>query len=301
MATPTSTAHSEKITHALSVLGAAGMDDSNKAATTAGTATTTHAEKITHAVNALSNAGLSDSSSDSSSSLGDKKWIIIGASVGGTVLLAILVLLFFFLRGRRRRRQSAYANVGRGVDMKETDKGPGGSNPALGAAPQPGMRGFLMPAWRSKGRGKGKATEHLGAQGEAALRGPSMDLDLSSRGPSFDATYTSRGRSLSAVGSRSREPSADYGTARGYSRSRSRSRGPRVTLDTGSSGADNGSRDVFNAEKEMMPSESDSMLVGGGRLRRGTLRVGTIAWIPVIRVRRWVGIRGVLMGLEGRQ
>jgi hypothetical protein len=272
MATPTSTAHSEKITHALSVLGAAGMDDSNKAATTPGTATTTHAEKITHAVNALSNAGLSDSSSNSSSSLGDKKWIIIGASVGGAVLLAILILLFFFLRGRRRRRHSAYANVGRGVDMKETDKGPGGSNPALGAAPQPGMRGFLMPAWRSKGKGKGNATEPLGAQGEAALRGPSMDLDLSSRGPSFDATYTSRGRSLSAVGSRSREPSADYSTARGYSRSRSR--GPRLSLDNGSRGVDNGSRDVFNAEKEMMPSESDSMLVGGGKIAERNFESG---------------------------
>ena len=259
MTTSTATAHPEKITHALSVLGAAGIDDSNKVAAS-GTATTTHAEKITHAVNALSNAGLSDSSPSSSHGLGNKKWIIIGASVGGVVLLAILILLFVFIRARRRRRQGAYANVGRGTDMQENDKaGPGGINPAQGAPPQPGMRGFLMPAWTSKNKGKGKGA--LGPQGEAALRGPSMELDLSSRGPSFDASYDGRGRgrNLSVAGSRSRDASRDY--------SRSRSRGPRL-------GPDGDSRDVFNAEKEMMPSESDSMLVSGPKIAERNFESG---------------------------
>lgn len=254
MASPTTT-HREKITHAVTVLGAAGPDDSqNKAAQ--GTATTTHGEKITHAVGVLSNAGLSNNSSHSG--LGDKKWIIIGAAVGGVVLLVILILLFIFIRARRRRRAGAYASMGRGIDMKENDTGNhNGSNPAQGAPPQPGMRGFLMPAWSSS-KGKGK---DLGPQGEAALRGPSMDIDLSSRGPSFDASYENRGRGLSmdAGRSRSRDPSRH---------SRSRSRGPNLGLQ------DDNSRDVFNAEKEMMPSEGDSMLIGGPKIAERNFESG---------------------------
>lgn len=238
-----------EITNAVDSPGNANLNDINQQEVA--TATTTHGEKITHAVNALKNAGLSNNgSSGSSSGLGDKKWIIIGAAAGGVVFLVILILLCVFLRARRRRRrQRAYAAMGgngsRSIDMKDNSNEKlngfgGGGGRVAEPQKQTGMRGFLMPSWRaSKGKGK-----------EGHQRNASADLDLSSRRSSFDPvgtqSYDNRGRGLSVGqgGNRSRDPSRH---------SRSRSRGP----NTGPLG-----EDVFNAEKEMMPSESDSMLVG---------------------------------------
>jgi hypothetical protein len=207
----------------------------------AATATTTHGEKITHAVNALNNAGLSDGGR--SGGLGDKKWIIVGAVAGGIALLILILLLCVFLRARRKRRQRAYAamNGSRGIDMKDNsnEKSAFGNNRVGAPTPQTGMRGFLMPSWRSA-KGKGKEHQNI----------PSVDVDLSSRRSSFDPaapqqTYENRGRGLSVDHSRARSRDASR-------HSRSRSRGPNM----GPLG-----EEMFNADKEMMPSESDSMLV----------------------------------------
>lgn len=247
MASPTTSTPTE-ITHAALLVRAALEKKDNPE----GSPTTTHSEKITHAVGLLSNAGLSDESNGSNSGLGDKKWIIVGAVAGGVVLLVVLILVFVFLRARRKRRAGAYNGVSRGIDMKQNDMGNhSNGNPAQNAPAQPGMRAFLMPAWRSS---KGKEKD------EAAHHGSSMEIDLNSRGPSFDASYENRGRGLSVdAGRRSRDPSREH---------HSRSTGPNIGLH------DDTSRDVFNAEKEMMPSENDSMLVGGPKIAERNFESG---------------------------